>query len=101
SAASVVTGLFYGGGVNQLIGQAIGSVAIGGATFVGSLLMMYFVKMTVGLRVSKEGELEGLDLHEHGGGAYPELVGSSHGFVLPEEVTSTATARAVVPSPAT
>jgi Amt family ammonium transporter len=101
SAASVVTGLFYGGGVNQLIGQAIGSVAIGGATFVGSLLMMYFVKMTVGLRVSKEGELEGLDLHEHGGGAYPELVGSSHGFVLPEEATSTATARAVVPSPAT
>ena len=69
--------------------------------FFGSLLMMYFVKITVGLRVSKEGELEGLDLHEHGGGAYPELVGSSHGFVLPEEATGTATARAVVPSPAT
>jgi len=101
SAASVVTGLFYGGGVNQLIGQAIGSAAIGGATFVGSLVMMYFVKITVGLRVSKEGELEGLDLHEHGGGAYPELVGSSHGFVLPEEATASATARAVVPSPAT
>ncbi|HTB59478.1 MAG TPA: ammonium transporter [Polyangia bacterium] len=101
SAASVVTGLFYGGGVNQLIGQAIGSAAIGGATFVGSLLMMYFVKITVGLRVSKEGELEGLDLHEHGGGAYPELVGSAHGFVLPDETTATATARAVVPSPAT
>ena len=75
SAASVVTGLFYGGGVNQLIGQAIGSAAIGGATFFGSLLMMYFVKITVGLRVSKEGELEGLDLHEHGGGAYPEQLG--------------------------
>ena len=75
SAGSVVTGLFYGGGVNQLIGQAIGSVCIGGATLVASLIMMYFVKVTVGLRVSKEGELEGLDLHEHGGGAYPEQLG--------------------------
>ena len=101
SAASVVTGLFYGGGVNQLIGQAIGSAAIGGATLIGSLIMMYLVKITVGLRVTKEGELEGIDLHEHGGGAYPELVGSSHGFVLPEESQGTAAARAVVPSPAT
>ena len=55
SAGAVVTGLFYGGGVNQLIGQAIGSAAIGGATLVGSLLMMYFVKITVGLRVSQGG----------------------------------------------
>ena len=30
----------------------------------------------VALRVSKEGELEGLDLHEHGGTAYPELIGA-------------------------
>src|SRR6185437_13288432 len=56
-----------------------------GAVLLASLLMMYVVKMTVGLRVSREGELEGLDLHEHGGGAYPELVGSSHGYVLPDE----------------
>ena len=100
SAGSVVTGLFYGGGVNQLIGQAIGSVCIGGATLVASLIMMYFVKVTVGLRVSKEGELEGLDLHEHGGGAYPELVGSSTGFSLPSEAAGSA-ARVPVPSPVT
>jgi hypothetical protein len=62
--------------------------------------MMYVVKVTVGLRVTKEGELDGIDLHEHGGGAYPELVGSSHGFAVPEELKGTA-ARAVVPSPAT
>ena len=100
SAGAVVTGLFYGGGVNQLIAQAIGSLAIGGAVLLASLLMMYVVKMTVGLRVSKEGELEGIDLHEHGGGAYPELVGSSHGFGLVEHPQD-APARAVVPSPAT
>jgi hypothetical protein len=34
---------------------------------------MYAVKATGTLRISKEGELEGLDLHEHGGVAYPEL----------------------------
>jgi len=34
---------------------------------------MYLTKVTVGLRISKEGELEGLDIHEHGGGAYPEV----------------------------
>jgi Amt family ammonium transporter len=36
---------------------------------------MYLTKFTIGLRVSKDGELEGLDLHEHGGGAYPEQLG--------------------------
>ena len=42
------------------------------------MVMMYAVKATGTLRVSKEGELEGLDIHEHGGPAYPELsMGSS------------------------
>ena len=35
---------------------------------------MYGVKATGTLRVSREGELEGLDLHEHGMLAYPEYV---------------------------
>ncbi|HVR60522.1 MAG TPA: ammonium transporter [Polyangia bacterium] len=76
SAGALVTGLFYGGGANQLIGQAIGSASIGVAVFVASMALMYITKFTVGLRVSKEGELAGLDLHEHGGGAYPELWGT-------------------------
>jgi Amt family ammonium transporter len=43
------------------------------------MVLMYAVKATGTLRVSKEGEIEGLDLHEHGGTAYPEItVGSSH-----------------------
>jgi Amt family ammonium transporter len=75
SAGAVVTGLFYGGGVNQLIGQAIGSASITVGTFVISMILMYATKFTVGLRISKEGELEGLDIVEHGGGAYPELLG--------------------------
>jgi len=73
SEASVLTGLFYGGGMGTLISQAIGSAAITAATFAASMLLMYGVKATGTLRVSKDGELEGLDQHEHGGGAYPEI----------------------------
>jgi Amt family ammonium transporter len=79
SAGAVVTGLFYGGGSAQLIGQAIGSAAITVATLVVGFALMYAVKATGTLRVSKDGELEGLDIHEHGGPAYPELVGGFHG----------------------
>ncbi len=77
TAASIVTGLFYGGGYNQLIAQVIGSVSIGGATFIVSMIMMHLVKLTGTLRVSAAGELRGIDLHEHGGTAYPEITRGS------------------------
>src|SRR5204863_126161 len=72
SPAAVVTGLLYGGGMDQLIAQAIGSAAVTAATFAAGMILMYGVKATGTLRVSKDGELEGLDLHEHGGPAYAE-----------------------------
>jgi Amt family ammonium transporter len=74
----VVKGLFYGGGAQQLIAQAIGSGAVVAATLAVSAALMYAVKATGTLRVSREGELAGLDLHEHGMLAYPEYV--IHGF---------------------
>jgi len=73
-----VKGLFYGGGMAQLMAQAIGSASVVFATIVVSAVLMYAVKATGTLRVSREGELEGLDLHEHGMLAYPEYV--IHGF---------------------
>ena len=73
SAGSVVTGLFYGGGMGQLMAQIKGNVAIGGAALILGFILMYAVKLTGTLRVSKEGELQGLDVHEHGGSAYPEF----------------------------
>jgi ammonium transporter, Amt family len=83
--SSVVKGLLYGGGFDQLIGQAIGSAAITAGTCVMGFALMYAVKATGTLRVSKQGELEGLDLHEHGGTAYPELI-SGVGFGgIPQE----------------
>jgi Amt family ammonium transporter len=73
-----VKGLFYGGGTAQLMSQAIGSGAVVFGTLAVSVVLMYAVKATGTLRVSREGELEGLDLHEHGMVAYPEYV--IHGF---------------------
>ena len=74
SAASIVKGLFYGGGTDQLVAQFIGNTAIGGGVFISAMALMYAVKATGTLRVSEEGEREGLDLHEHGAEAYPEQV---------------------------
>ena len=72
--ATLIGGLFYGGGMAQLKAQAIGSAAVCLTTFVVAIVLMYAVKATGTLRVSKEGEMEGLDLHEHGMVAYPEYV---------------------------
>jgi Amt family ammonium transporter len=71
--SSVVKGLFYGGGMQQLTSQAIGSASITIATLAVAFVLMYAVKATGTLRVSREGEIEGLDLHEHGMLAYPEF----------------------------
>jgi ammonium transporter, Amt family len=77
--SSVVKGLFYGGGIDQLVAQFIGNTSIGVGVFVVALVLMYAVKATGTLRVSEEGELEGLDLHEHGTEAYPEAVIAHNG----------------------
>jgi Amt family ammonium transporter len=69
-----VTGLFYGGGTAQLVAQAIGSASIATATFVTSLAMMYALKSAGVLRLSADKERMGMDVTEHGGPAYPELV---------------------------
>ncbi|MDP9150214.1 MAG: ammonium transporter [Myxococcota bacterium] len=74
SPALLVTGLFYGGGATQLVAQAIGSASITLATFGTSLALMYFLKLVGILRLSPERERIGMDVTEHGGPAYPELV---------------------------
>ena len=70
-------GLFYGGGTQLLTAQIIGSAITCIATFSVAMAVMLAVNAMGILRVSKEGELEGLDLHEHGISAYPEYVISS------------------------
>ena len=75
--SSPLTGLFYGGGMTLLKAQFIGSAIVTVSTFAVALAVMYAVNLTGTLRVSEEGELYGLDLHEHGISAYPEYVISS------------------------
>jgi Amt family ammonium transporter len=68
--STVVTGLFYGGGVHQLWAQFVGSFTMTCAALGVAFGLMYAVKLTRTLRISAEGEVEGIDIHEHGGPAY-------------------------------
>ncbi len=63
-------GLFYGGGTDQLVSQAIGVAAVGAFVAVTAGLLFLLIKATVGLRVSEEEELAGLDVLEHGAPGY-------------------------------
>ena len=72
--STALKGLFYGGGTTLLEAQFIGSAIVTLSTFSVALLVMWLVNLTGTLRVSAEGELHGLDLHEHGTSAYPEYV---------------------------
>ncbi len=66
-------GLFFGGGTAQLVTQVIGIVAYFVWAFGVSLVIFLGIKYTIGLRVSEEEELRGLDITEHGMHAYPYL----------------------------
>ena len=67
-------GLFFGGGFGLLWNQLIGVAAVGGAVFAVSLVVWFAIKATIGVRVSEEEEMEGLDIGEHGNRAYPDFV---------------------------
>ncbi|MBE7439296.1 MAG: ammonium transporter [Spirochaetales bacterium] len=69
---SGTAGLFYGGGMALLGVQALGSAIAFVWALGAGLLLMLGLKYTVGLRVSREEEIEGLDIIEHGNEAYPE-----------------------------
>jgi ammonium transporter, Amt family len=66
-------GLFYGGGLHQLGIQALGLVAVGAFTFTASFLVLWLMKVTVGIRAEPEVETMGLDVSEHGMWGYPEF----------------------------
>ncbi len=85
--STVVTGLFYGGGTKQLVTQLIGSAVCTAAALAAGFALMYAVKATRTLRISEEGELEGIDIHEHGAPAYHFELGSG-GYSLPASASS-------------
>jgi Amt family ammonium transporter len=63
-------GLFYGGGFGQLGIQSLGVVACLSFTAISMWIVFKVIAVTVGLRVSHETELRGLDLDEHGLDSY-------------------------------
>ena len=69
--ANTWSGLFYGGGTSQLIGQLVGVGACAVYVLLISTVAWLVLKYTMGLRVSEAEEIEGLDIGEHGMYAYP------------------------------
>ncbi len=63
---AVDDGLFYGGGTSLLVTQIIGVAAVAAWVTVAMTITFLIIKHTIGLRVSKEEEIAGLDIHEHG-----------------------------------
>jgi len=66
AVAGIKEGLFYGGGFDQLGIQFIGMGATALWTVVMISITFFAIKKTVGLRVTEEEEIEGLDIKEHG-----------------------------------
>jgi ammonium transporter, Amt family len=81
-------GLFWGGGGRILAAQTIGSLVMCVAAFGIAMLLMYLVKLTKTLRISEAGELEGIDVHEHGSPAYHPEFGGPGGYVDMTTITA-------------
>lgn len=68
-------GLFFGGGLKLLGVQSVGILSVFVWCMVTGFIMFYLIKTVMGLRVTREEELRGLDIDEHGSEAY-------HGFQI-------------------
>jgi len=73
TSLSTVNGLFFGGGFSLLGAEILGIIAVGIFTFASSSLVWFLLKETIGIRVSLEEEIQGLDIGEHGNSAYPDF----------------------------
>jgi Amt family ammonium transporter len=80
---TLAAGIFNMGGTNiKIIGvQVLGIGACFLWVFPAAFVMFKIIQMTIGLRVSPEEELEGLDFTEHGGNAYPDFEVSHAGGI--------------------
>lgn len=75
-------GLFYGGGINQLIMQLVGVLIVAAWVLSTTGLLFFTLKKMNLLRVTPEEEIAGLDVSEHGSAGYgmePAFAGSSAG----------------------
>jgi len=66
-------GLLYGAGFDFLKGQIIGVAAIAAWAFGSAFILIKILDLMMGIRVTEEEEVDGLDFHEHGASAYPNF----------------------------
>jgi len=71
---STSEGLFYGQGIAKTVSQLIGIGAVGLYSVAATFAIWHLIKIVMGVRVSEQEELEGLDVGEHGMSAYPDFV---------------------------
>ena len=84
--STTITGLFYGGGTAQLRSQLIGSLTCVIVVFTVAFVIMKAIASIKGewsLRINRIGELEGLDLTEHGTTAYHLEFGQGMTYTTP------------------
>ncbi len=62
----------------QFMSQLVGVLSIAAVCIVSSFIILYVLKITIGIRVSEKEELEGLDKHEHGMSAYADFRMNEH-----------------------
>ncbi|MFG2192630.1 ammonium transporter [Streptomyces sp. NPDC048639] len=81
-------GLFYGGGLDQLGKQATGVFAVLAYSLVVSALLAFAVDKVIGMRVSEDVEVSGIDQDEHAETAY-DFSGAGGGSVARKAVPAT------------
>ncbi len=81
AVAGIKEGLFYGGGFEQLGLQLLGFLTVGCWAAILITITFFVIKATVGIRVSAEEEIEGLDATEHGlPSAYADFMPAGNRF---------------------
>lgn len=93
TSLSTTNGLLYGGGLEPLGIQLLGTVVIGAFVFATTGIVWFILKKTVGIRVSREEEIQGLDIGEHGNLAYPDFA------IVAEGIENDGTAAAIPAAP--
>ena len=71
-------GLFFGGGTELLVKQSLGVGLVFAYSFIATLIIGYAIEKTIGFRIKRDAEVEGIDLSEHAESAY-EMTSSSRG----------------------
>lgn len=82
--AGPAAGLFAGGGLGQFFIQLVGVLTVGGMTVLVSSIFWVILKATLGIRVTRQEELEGLDIGEHGMEAYTGFLKETTPTGVPE-----------------